>query len=428
VPPIPSPFARAIVIVMDSVGIGELPDAPAYGDQGSNTVGNIARQIPLKVPTLRSLGLDRLVQLGPLDTEKTAEHAKNAETAQRSLGRDFSASFASSAVSARPSLGAYGRMAEASAGKDSVTGHWEMMGIVLDRAFPTFPKGFAPETIAEFSRRTGRGVIGNKAASGTEIIDELGPEHMRTGALIVYTSADSVFQIAAHEEVVPIPELYRACEIAYRLVGEGLGVGRVIARPFVGTPGHFTRTANRHDYALPPSAETLLDRLTAAATPVVAVGKIEDLFAGRGITRGIHTVSDDDGMDNVEEQMKVLERGFIFTNLVDFDAQYGHRNDVAGYAGNLERFDRRLARLLPQLREDDLLVVTADHGNDPTTPSTDHAREYVPLLVTGHRVRGGNDLGTRRTFADLGQTLAELFGVGAMPHGTSFLRDVIGDV
>jgi phosphopentomutase len=418
------PFTRALVIVMDSVGIGELPDASAYGDQGSNTVGNIAKRVPLKLPTLRRLGLDRLVQLDPHDPEKTAESATHAEVF---LKKNLAAVSAVSPVFSGTSHGAYGRMAEASAGKDSVTGHWEMMGIVLDRAFPTFPNGFAPEIIAEFSRLAGRGVLGNKAASGTDIIDQLGPEHMRTGALIVYTSADSVFQIAAHEEIVPIPELYRACEIAYRLVGEGLGVGRVIARPFVGAPGRFTRTSNRHDYALPPSAETLLDRVTAASIPVVAIGKIEDLFAGRGITHGVHTVSDEDGMDKVEAQMKLVDRGLIFTNLVDFDAQYGHRNDVAGYAANLERFDARLAALLPKLRPDDLLVITADHGNDPTTPSTDHAREYVPLLVTGARVRAGHDLGTRTTFADLGQTLAELYGVGAMAHGTSFLRDIMED-
>jgi phosphopentomutase len=315
-------------------------------------------------------------------------------------------------------------MAEASAGKDSVTGHWEMMGIVLDRAFPTFPDGFPPEIIAEFARRTGRGVLGNKAASGTQIIDELGPEHLRTGALIVYTSADSVFQIAAHEEMVPIPELYRACQIAYELVGEGLGVGRVIARPFVGTPGQFTRTANRHDYALPPSGETLLDRVKGASIPVIAIGKIEDLFAGRGITRAYHTSSDHDGMNRVEEQMDAVDRGFIFTNLVDFDTQYGHRNDVEGYARNLERFDARLARLLPRLQPDDLLVVTADHGNDPTTASTDHAREYVPLMAAGTHVRRGVDLGVRPTFADLGQTLAELFGVGGLARGTSFLGEI----
>ena len=377
---------------MDSVGIGELPDANVYGDEGSNTVGNIAKQIPLKLPTLRSMGFDRLVSIG-------------------------------GSPSPNP-LAATGRMAEASAGKDSVTGHWEMMGIVLDRAFPTFPNGFSPEIISEFSRLTGCAVMGNKAASGTTIIDELGPEHMKTGALIVYTSADSVFQIAAHEDVVSVPELYRACEIAYKLVGEGLGVGRVIARPFVGTPGHFKRTANRHDYALPPAGETLMDRVKAKGLPVVAIGKIEDLFATRGVTRAIHTASDDEGMNAVERQVSELDRGFIFANLVDFDTQYGHRNDVAGYAANLERFDARLARLLPMLRSGDLLIVTADHGNDPTTPSTDHAREYVPLLVAGQQVRAGVDLGTRRTFADIGQTLAELFGVGRLAHGTSFLGEV----
>jgi phosphopentomutase len=391
-----SPFRRVFVIVMDSVGIGELPDAAAYGDQGSNTVANIASRVALNVPTLRALGLGRLVTLGAAD-----------------------------AIESRtPPPSAIGRMAEASAGKDSVTGHWEMMGIVLEHAFPVFPDGFPAEVIDEFSRRTGRDVLGNTAASGTQIIEELGAEHMRTGALIVYTSADSVFQIAAHEAIVPIAELYRACEIAYGIVGEGLGVGRVIARPFVGDPGRFRRTANRHDYALPPPGDTLLDRLKAASLPVVAIGKIEDLFAGRGMTAAFHTASDEDGMDHVERQFHEVDRGFVFTNLVDFDTQYGHRNDVAGYAANLERFDRRLARVLPLLRPDDLLVVTADHGNDPTTPSTDHSREYVPLLVTGAQVRAGGDLGTRRTFADLGQTLAESFGVEALPNGTSFLSDI----
>jgi len=400
-----TPFSRAIVIVLDSVGIGELPDASAYGDQGSNTLGNIARRLPLAVPTLRSLGLDRLVDLDG--------------------GGDMGPPLRPVGVGADLRVGpaAIGRMAEASPGKDSVTGHWEMMGIVLDRAFPVFPNGFSTNLLGEFARLTGRSVIGNKAASGTQIIDELGPEHVRTGALIVYTSADSVFQIAAHEAVVPVPELYRACEIAYRLAGEGLGVGRVIARPFIGAPGAFKRTANRRDYALPPKGETLLDRLKAASLPVVAIGKIEDLFAGRGVTLAIHTASDDEGMDQVERQMQSLDRGFVFTNLVDFDTQYGHRNDVEGYARNLERFDARLAGVLPRLRETDLLIVTADHGNDPTTASTDHAREYVPLLVTGAHVRGA-DLGTRRTFADVGQTLAELFGVGPLPHGTSFLREI----
>jgi phosphopentomutase len=402
-------FRRAIVIVMDSVGAGELPDAGTYGDEGSDTLGNIAKQVPLRLPTLRSLGLARVANIG---LAPDARSAKGLPERTHLPERTLSAGRA------------YGRMAEASPGKDSVTGHWEMMGIVLDRPFPTFPDGFPPDVIAGFSRQTGRGVLGNHVASGTQIIDDLGPEHLRTGALIVYTSADSVFQIAAHEEVVPIDELYRACEAAYRLVVQGLGVGRVIARPFVGTPGAFRRTANRRDYAMPPTGETLLDRLSAASHPVVAIGKIEDLFAGQGITDAVHTASDDEGMDRVNEQMDAVDRGLIFTNLVDFDTLYGHRNDVAGYAANLERFDARLASLLPRLRDDDLLVITADHGNDPTTPSTDHAREYVPLLVAGRRVRAGVDLGTRRTFADLGQTLADMFGVGRLKHGTSFLKAI----
>src|SRR4051812_19846386 len=255
-------------------------------------------------------------------------------------------------------------MSEASAGKDSVTGHWEMMGVVLDRAFPVFPHGFPQQVIDEFTRRTGRRVLGNKAASGTQIIDELGPEHMRTGSLIVYTSADSVFQIAAHEEVVPVPELYRACEAAYTIVGEGLGVGRVIARPFIGTRGLFQRPANRHDYALPPAGETLLDRLVARGRTVVAIGKISDLFAGRGITTSIHTASDAEGMDALVREMDRVDAGLVFVNLVDFDTLYGHRNDVNGYARNLERFDARLPDVLSRLRRDDLLVITADHGND----------------------------------------------------------------
>jgi phosphopentomutase len=391
-----APFRRAIAIVLDSVGIGALPDAHAYGDEGSNTLGHIASRVPLQLPTLRSLGLDRLVSVGP----------------------------APASSSASPVPCAVGRMAELSPGKDSVTGHWELMGIILDRPFPLFPDGFPDRVIAEFSRRTGRGVLGNHAASGTQIIDELGAVHIHSGAFIVYTSADSVFQIAAHEEIVPLPELYRACEVAYEIVAEGLGVGRVIARPFRGEPGHFMRTANRRDYALPPAGETLLDRVSSASIQVIAIGKIEDLFAGRGISRAIHTASDADGMDHLERQMQQLDRGFIFTNLVDFDSQYGHRNDVEGYAANLERFDRRLAAVLPQLDRDDLLIVTADHGNDPTTASTDHAREYVPLLVAGHGVRPGVDLGTRSTFADVGQTLADVFGVGPLRHGTSFLSEI----
>jgi phosphopentomutase len=391
-----SPFTRAIVVVLDSVGIGELPDAAAYGDAGSNTLGHIAAVVPLRLPTLRALGIGRVAEIGP--------------------GR-FSRGDAP--------RGACGRMAEASAGKDSVTGHWEMMGIVLDKPFPVFPRGFSAEVLAEFSRRTGRSVLGNRAASGTAIIDELAAEQARTGAWIVYTSADSVFQIAAHEAVVPISELYRACEIAYDLVCTGLGVGRVIARPFAGEPGAYRRTANRRDYALPPPGDTLLDRLKAASRPVVAIGKISDLFAGRGITRAVHTSSDDEGMEQVGRQMQEVERGLIFANLVDSDTLYGHRNDVRGYAANLERIDDRLRDLLPRVGPADLLVITADHGNDPSTPGTDHSREYVPVLAAGPRVRAGADLGTRPTFADLGQTLAGVFGVGPLGHGTSFLNELI---
>jgi phosphopentomutase len=386
-------FNRVVVIVLDSVGIGALPDASAYGDAGSDTLGHIAQRIPLNVPTLRSLGLERVAALND----------------SRGAGS---------------SAGAIGRMAEASPGKDSVTGHWEMMGIVLSRPFPVFPNGFASDLIQEFSRRIGRGILGNKVASGTQIIDELGAEHMRTGSLIVYTSADSVFQIAAHENIVPLRELYRACDIAYALACEGLGMGRVIARPFVGEPGRFSRTANRHDYALPPPDVTLLDLVKAANVPVVAIGKVRDLFAGRGITKSLHTANDGEGMNEVERQLDAVPSGLIFANLVDFDTQFGHRNDVEGYARNLEWFDSRLARLLPRLADQDLLVVTADHGNDPTTPSTDHSREYVPLIVSGPGVRAGADLGTRRTFADLGQTLAELFGVRRLVHGTSFLHEI----
>jgi phosphopentomutase len=289
-----------------------------------------------------------------------------------------------------------------------------------------FPRGFPQDLIAEFERRIGRATLGNVVASGTEIIERLGAEHMRTGKPIVYTSADSVFQIAAHEEIIPIAELYGICEVAFDLAVRGLGVGRVIARPFVGVPGSFKRTANRRDYALEPTGPTLLDHLTLAGIPVVSIGKIQDLFAGRGTGRSLHTASDADGMDRLTEVMADTHQGFVFANLVDFDTQYGHRNDVAGYGANLERFDARLSEVLPRLRDDDLLVITADHGNDPSTPSTDHSREYVPVLIAGPRVRAGVDLGTRPTFADLGQTIAANFGVGPLAHGTSFLEELVG--
>jgi phosphopentomutase len=389
----PARYARVILIVLDSVGIGELPDASAYGDEGSNTVGNIARRLRLQLPALRALGFDRLVDLSGPPAEKAPQAA-------------------------------FGRMAEASAGKDSVTGHWELMGLVLDHPFPVFPSGFPRETIEAFEARIGRRTLGNVVRSGTEILNELGPAHLETGWPIVYTSADSVFQIAAHEDLIPPAELYRFCEAAYEIVVQGLGVGRVIARPFVGLPGRFERTANRRDFAMPPTGRTLLELLHNAGLPVVAIGKIDDLFAGRGISRRLHTTSDDEGMDCVEQVMGDTDSGLIFANLVDFDTLYGHRNDFRGYAVNLERFDARISEILGRLEPDDLLVITADHGNDPTTPSTDHSREYVPLLVTGPRVRSGVDLGTRRTFADLGQTLAENFGVTGLSYGTSFLTDV----
>ena len=387
------PFTRVVVIVLDSVGIGELPDAAAYGDQGSNTLGNMAKQVPLALPVLRSFGLGRLVPLGGVAPERP--HA------------------------------AFGRMAEISAGKDSVTGHWEMMGVVLDQPFPIFPDGFSPELIAVLEHRIGRGTLGNIVASGTEIIDRLGPEHLRNGKPIVYTSADSVFQIAAHEDVIPVAEQYRICEVAFDIAARGAGVGRVIARPFVGTPGAFTRTANRHDYALEPTGDTLLDWLSRTGVTVVSIGKVADLFAGRGITHSILTSSDADGLEKLSTAMADTPAGLIVMNLVDCDAVYGHRNDIAGYAANLERIDTHLGRLLPALREADLLVATADHGNDPSTPSTDHSREYVPVLLTGPRVRKGTDLGTRATFADLGQTIADNFGVGPLAHGTSFLEDIV---
>ncbi len=386
-------FSRVIVIILDSVGVGELPDAAEYGDAGSNTLANIAARVPLQVPELVRLGITRIVPLAGLPR-------------------------------ADAPAASFGRMAESAPGKDSVTGHWELMGLVLDRAFPVFPGGFPSEVIEAFERRVGRRTLGNKAASGTVIIEELGAEHLRTGSPIVYTSADSVFQIAAHEDVIPVPELYRECEAAFDIVVKGMGMGRVIARPFVGVPGAFRRTANRRDFAMPPPAPTLLDMLAAAHVPVLGIGKIEDLFAGHGVARAIHTASDDEGMDQVETAMQEMKAGFIFANLVDFDTQFGHRNNVAGYAANLERFDARLSELLPKLGGSDLLILTADHGNDPTTPSTDHAREYVPLLVTGPRVRAGVDLGTRTTFADLGQTLASVFGVDPTPFGTSFLDEI----
>jgi len=384
---------RVAVIVLDGVGIGAAPDAAEYGDVGSDTLGNIARRVGgLDVPELTAAGLGRIA---PLEGVPAV---------------------------AKP-RGAWGAMRPRSAGKDSTTGHWEICGLVLARPFPTYPNGFPPELLAEFSRRTGRAVLGNIAASGTEVIARFGAEHERTGAWIVYTSADSVFQIAAHEGVVPLAELYRACETARAMLVPPHDVSRVIARPFTGAAGAYTRTPNRRDFSIQPPAETLLDALAAANVPRVGVGKVDDLFAGRGITSR-HGASNADGITAITEALDTMPSGFLFANLVDFDQLWGHRNDVAGFHQGLRAFDRALPSLERLLHEDDVLFLTADHGNDPTTPSTDHARERVPLLALGPRVRP-TALGERATFADLGATVAELFDLPFRGAGTSFARALV---
>ncbi len=385
-------FKRVIWIVLDSLGVGEMPDAAAYGDTGSDTLGNIARVRGLNVPNLCKLGLGNLKPIPELPK-------------------------------ANPPEGAYGRCTLASPGKDTTTGHWEMAGIHLARPFPLFPDGFPAAIMDEFEKQIGRSAIGNKAASGTEIIKELGEEHMRTGSPIVYTSADSVFQIAAHEEVIPLWELYRMCEIARAILRGPYEVGRVIARPFEGAPGEFMRTANRHDYAVPPPKGMLLDKLADRKVEVYSVGKIFDVFLGRGIEDHVTTKSNADGMAKTLEAMNEVNAGLVFVNLVDFDQQYGHRNDVEGYAGAIEEFDRWLPQFRSALEPTDLAIITADHGCDPTTASTDHSREYTPLLVFGPKARGGADLGLRGTLSDIGQTVAENFGT-SIEKGTSFLSRV----
>ncbi len=386
-------FPRVTWIVLDSVGVGAMPDAAAYGDVGSDTLGNIDRRRPLHLPNLARLGLGNLKALPNI------------------------------APAERPSA-AFGRCALASPGKDTTTGHWEMVGIHLNKPFPLYPRGFPPEIMDEFERRIGRGTLGNYAASGTEIIQALGEEHMRTGKPIVYTSADSVFQVAAHEEVIPLWELYKICETAREILRGPFEVGRVIARPFIGKPGEFTRTPNRHDYAVPPPQGMLLDQLDAKQIRVFSVGKIFDVFLGHGIQDSEKTKDNADGMAKTLEALDELERGLIFTNLVDFDQLYGHRNDVEGYARALEQFDAWLPSLYGKLTADDLLILTADHGCDPTTPSTDHSREYVPLMAYRPRKQDGVDLGLRSTLSDIGQTVAENFGT-KISEGTSFLGAII---
>jgi len=380
---------RAVILVLDGVGVGAAPDAADYGDSGSDTLGNLARaRGGLSLPNLAAAGLGNI------------------------------ASIAGVAPTAAPQ-GAWGKMRPASAGKDSTTGHWEIAGLHLKRAFPTYPHGFPRELLDRFSRETGRGVIGNVPASGTEIIARLGAEHEATGKLIVYTSADSVFQVAAHEAVVPLEELYVACEAARAMLVAPHDVSRVIARPFVGQPGAYVRTDNRRDFALAPPDETLLDDLAAAGVPRAGVGKVDDLFAGRAL-RARHTRGNTEGIQAILEWLRGEQGGLLFANLVDFDTLYGHRNDPAGFEGALREFDHALPAIRSALREDDLLFITADHGNDPTTPSTDHAREYVPLLALGAPVHAVS-LGERGTFSDLGATVAEWLNVGFRGRGASFL-------
>lgn len=387
-------FERVFWIVLDSVGIGELPDAAEYGDVGRTTLGHITDARPLELPNLVRLGLANIAPLAHL------------------------------APAASP-IAAYGKGATHSPGKDTTTGHWEMAGVWLDQAFPTYPHGFPREVIAEFEKQIGRGTLGNKPASGTEIIKELGEEHVRTGKPIVYTSGDSVFQIAAHEDVIPIAELYRMCAIARKLLDGAHRVGRVIARPFAGTPGHFRRTTRRHDYAVDPPMPMLLDVLAERAVPVFGIGKIHDIYNGRGVEKYVTTTGNADGMAKLTGALHERKRGLIFANLVDFDMLYGHRKDVEGFAQSLEEFDRLLAPFLSSINSSDLLLITADHGCDPDPrwPTTDHSREYVPILAYSPGSGAGVNLGVRETLADMGQSVAENYG-GRIPHGKSFLRDI----
>jgi phosphopentomutase len=383
---------RAAIIVLDGLGIGPAPDTDAYGDTGSNTLGNVARAVGgLRLPALEALGLGccaPIAGIAPTDTPRAA----------------------------------YGICEPKSAGKDSTTGHWEICGQLIERPFPTYPHGFPAEVVDEFARLTGRGVLANRAASGTAILDEYAAEQLRTGKWIVYTSADSVFQVAAHEEVIPLDELYHACELARAMLHGAHGVSRVIARPFTGEPGAWQRTPRRKDYSLAPPGPTLLDELAARGIPRVGVGKVDDLFAGRGITSE-HTATNADAYRLITEALETLPEGLVFANVIEFDQSWGHRNDVPGFHRGLQELDAALGGLLEAVREDDIVIFTADHGNDPTTPSTDHAREVVPLLVSGPRIRPVA-LGRRRTFADIGQTVAEFLGAAPLAAGDSFLHEV----
>ncbi|MED1851129.1 phosphopentomutase [Brevibacillus borstelensis] len=385
-------FSRVFLIVMDSVGIGELPDAPRFQDEGAHTLGHIAERVEgFALPHLQALGLGNIAPLA------------NVPAAQQPKAH-------------------YGKMNEVSIGKDTTTGHWEIMGLHVSTPFRTYPDGFPTELIHEFEERIGRKVLGNKVASGTDILDELGEEHMRTGNVIVYTSADSVFQVAAHEEVVPLEELYRICQVARELtLRDEFAVTRVIARPFVGQPGSFVRTANRHDYSVKPFAPTVMNRLQDAGLASIAIGKISDIYADEGVTKAIRTKDNMDGVDQLLGTMKESFTGLSFVNLVDFDAKFGHRRDPEGYGKALMEFDARIPELISSLGEEDLLIITADHGNDPVHHGTDHTREYVPLLVYHKGIAAGSHLGIRSTFADIGATIADNFGVQPPAIGESFL-------
>jgi len=389
------PFEKIHVVVLDSVGIGEAPDAANFGDVGSHTLGHIAEKMNgLTMPQMESFGLANIEPLqGMQATDKPKAY--------------------------------YGKMQEASVGKDTMTGHWEIMGLNIDKPFKVYPEGFPAELIAELEKRTGRKVLCNEPASGTQVIEDFGKEHMETGAIIVYTSADPVLQIAAHEEIVPLEELYKICEIARELTlqPEYL-VGRVIARPFIGTPGNFERTSNRHDYALKPFGRTTMNVLKDAGLDVIAIGKISDIFNGEGVTDAVRTKNNTDGMDKFAEVVRRDFHGISFLNLVDFDANFGHRRDPLGYGNALQEFDARLPEITEAMTEDDLLIITADHGNDPTFPGTDHTREYVPLIVYSPRFNGGSELALRETFADIAATVAENFKVEAPEFGKSFLNDL----
>jgi phosphopentomutase len=387
-----NPYERVTLIVLDSLGIGAMPDAAEYGDAGRDTLGHIAERRGLVVPNLVRLGL---ANIRPLAGLVPAEHP----------------------------AGAYGKAALLSPGKDTTAGHWEMAGIILDRAFPTYPRGFPKEILEKFEQAIGRKTLGNFPASGTDIIQQLGEEHVRTGRPIVYTSADSVFQVAAHEEVIAVEELYRICRVARALLQGEHRVGRVIARPFLGQPGDFQRTERRHDYAVEPPRPMLLDLLRESGLEVVGVGKIPDIFLNRGITRALAGKNNRQALESIAAALGEESRGLIFANLVDFDMLYGHRLDIEGYGRGIEEVDTFLPRLVGGLTAGDLLILTADHGCDPAGPSTDHSREYVPVLATGPHVRRGVNLGTRATLADLGATIAENFGL-RLPQGTSFLREI----